>query len=81
VQHWTTYVGVNRNYHESRDCALRLLARLKEPPQRIAFLQELVKHDTDFHGRYAQLLADEYLKASDLANFERVLKEAQVRQA
>ena len=46
----------------------------------MAFLQELGTHDTDFFGRYAQLLADEYLKAGDLANFERILKETRVRQ-
>ena len=80
VEHWTTYLTVNRQYVESRECAVRLLARIKEPPQRLAFVQELAKHDTDFHGRYAQWLADEYLKANDLANFERVLKEARVRQ-
>ena len=80
VQHWTTYMNSNRQHHESRDCASRLLARLKDPAQRIAFIQELVKHDTDFHAGYAQWLANEYLQAADVANFERVLKEAFARQ-
>ena len=80
VQHWTTYLAVNRNQYESRECATRLLARIKEPPARMAFIQEMLKHDTDLHGRYAQWLADEYLKLADIANFERVLKEAETRQ-
>ena len=80
VEHWTIYVAANRQSYESRECASRLLARIKEPPQRIAFLQEMVKHDTDMHGRYAQWLADEYYKAADWNNFARVLREAARRQ-
>lgn len=80
VQHWTKYATANRQFYESRDCALRLLARMKEPAQRLAYLQEFFTHDTDFFGRYAQLMADEYFKAGDIANFERVLKEARTRQ-
>jgi TolA-binding protein len=80
VEHWTTYVTANRQSIESRECATRLLARIKEPPARIAFVQELIKHDTDFHGRYAQWLAEEYYKAADWGSFARVLKEATTRQ-
>ncbi|MDX1947008.1 MAG: tetratricopeptide repeat protein [Pirellulaceae bacterium] len=80
VAHWTKYLTANRQHYESRECAARLLARLKEPAQRIPFLQDLEKADTDMHGRYAQWLADEYLKTNDLANFERVLKQCRTRQ-
>jgi len=80
VQHWTRYLTFNRQTVESRECASRLLGRIKDPGQRLAFIQEQLRHDTDFHGRYAQWMADEYLKAADIGNFERVLKEARVRQ-
>lgn len=80
VQHWTRYVGVNRQTTESRECASRLLSRIKEPAPRLALISELLRHDTDFHGRYAQWAADEYLKQGDLNNFERVLREARTRQ-
>lgn len=78
--HWTRYMTANRQHPESRECAARLLSKLKDPGQRLAFIQELQRQDTDFHARYSQWLADEYLKASDIANFERVLNELRVRQ-
>ncbi len=80
LEYWTIHLAFNRQHYESAECAVRLLARIKEPPQRIAFIQEQLKHDTDFHGRFAQWLADEYFKAADVANFERVLRETRARQ-
>ncbi|HEX5104865.1 MAG TPA: hypothetical protein VFV87_13690, partial [Pirellulaceae bacterium] len=80
VQHWTTYMTANRNHYESRDCASRLLARIMEPPQRIAFIQAMLAPDTDFYGRYSQWLADEHLKLGDVANFEAVLKAGRAKQ-
>lgn len=80
VQHWTKYLTFNRQSPDARECALRLVGRIKDPAQRMAFIQEQARHDTDFHGRYAQWMADDYLKAGDIANFERVLKESRTRQ-
>lgn len=84
VQHWTMGMTANRQLPESRECASRLLARFKDPkidaPQRIAFIQELLKHDTDMHGGYAQWLANEHFLAGNYAAFEAVLKEAAARQ-
>ena len=80
LEYWTTHLSFNRQYAESRECALRLLGRIKEPAPRMAFIQEMLKYDTDFHGRYGQWLADEYFKAGDIANFERVA-EARSRRA
>ena len=80
VQHWTTYMNANRNHPESRDCASRLLARITDPPQRIAFIQAMLAPDTDYYGKYSQWLADEYLKLGDAANFEAVLKAARTKQ-
>jgi TolA-binding protein len=80
VQHWTMYMNANRQHTESRDCATRLLAKITEPAQRIAFIQAMLTPDTDFYGKYTQWLADEYLKLNDIANFERVLKQARTKQ-
>lgn len=80
VAHWTMGMNTNRQSIESRDCALRLLPRLKEPPQRIAFIQELIKHETDMQGRYAQWLAHEYFQAADFANLEAIMKQSATKQ-
>jgi TolA-binding protein len=80
LEYWTIHLSFKRQHHESLECAARLLTRIKEPPQRMVFIQEQLKHDTDFYGRYAQWLADEYLRAGDVANFERVLRETRARQ-
>jgi hypothetical protein len=57
------------------------LARIKEPPQRIAFIQAMLAPDTEYYGKYSQWLADEYLKLGDVANFEAVLKAARTKQS
>jgi len=80
VQHWTRTMTNHRQSHEGRECASRLLARIKEPPARLNFIMERLKQESDFFGRYAQWAADEYLKLGDLDNFERVLREARQRQ-
>jgi TolA-binding protein len=80
TQHWTMGMNANRQSTESGECASRLLAKIKEPAQRIAFIGEQLKHDTDAHGRYAQWLANEYFLAGDFANFEAVLKQSFTRQ-
>ncbi len=63
VAHWTACVALNRQYSESRECASRLIVRMKTPAEHLAFITELLKHDTDFFGRYTQWIADDYLKA------------------
>ena len=80
LEYWTFHLSFNRQYYESRECASRLLGRIKEPAQRMAFIQEQLKYETDFHGRYGQWMAEEYFKAGDIANFERVLGEIRARQ-
>lgn len=80
VEYWTIHVAFNRQYSDSYQCASRLLSRIKEPPQRLAFIQEQLRFDNDYYGTFAQWLADEYLKAGDVANFVRVLSETRTRQ-
>ncbi|MHC4400809.1 MAG: tetratricopeptide repeat protein [Planctomycetota bacterium] len=79
VEYWTVYVSHNRRHAESKSCADRLYARL-EGDERIRFAAELARFDTDYHGAYAQWQTDEYLKAGDLDNFEKVLRAARARQ-
>jgi len=79
VAHWETYVNVDRRNYESRECAARLLARLTDAPARIAFVVELLKQESDFHGRYGQWMVDEFIKAGDWNNVQRVIKEMRTR--
>lgn len=88
VAYWTRAIPVNRHNYESRACAERLLKPLKDAP-RTAFLQELLKHPSDFHGTYAMWLADDYLKPKnppmdttpkDIAQFEKVLRDSRAAQ-
>lgn len=80
VAWWTHYMTFNRQHAEARECALRLLGRLKEPAQRAPLLADLVKADTDWFGRYALMQAADALAANDFASFERILKETRTRQ-
>lgn len=80
VAWWTHYSTFNRQHPEARECALRLLARLKEPAQRAPLLADLVRADTDWFGRYALMQAADALAANDFANFERILRETRTRQ-
>ena len=43
-------------------------------------MQELLKHDTDFHGRYTEWLAGYQLTSGNLDAFEKTLKAARSRQ-
>lgn len=80
VAWWTKYLTADRTHSESRECATRLLARLKEPAQRAPLLQDLMKADTDYHARYALWYATDLFQAGDWAGFERILREARRRQ-
>ncbi|MAG93668.1 MAG: hypothetical protein CMJ48_07955, partial [Planctomycetaceae bacterium] len=81
VAYWKAHVPLDRHAWDSRYCVDRLLTQLKEgTAERIQLLSELVPHDSDFHGYYAQKLADEYFLAGDLNDFERVLRESRKRQ-
>lgn len=79
IQNWETYVTFDRQHPESRECAGRLIREMNAK-EKIAFLNELVSHDTRFHGRYATWLADEYLNQKDFDNFVSVLKDSKKRQ-
>lgn len=77
--YWRRAVGLNRDHYESRTCAERVATRL-EGAQRTAWIQELLKAPCDYHGAYAMWLAADYLKAADLANFDKALRDSRARQ-
>jgi hypothetical protein len=74
VAWWTHYMTFNRQHPEARECATRLLGRMKEPAQRAPLLADLIKADTDWFGRYGLMQAADALAANDFASFERILK-------
>lgn len=80
LEYWKKGMTHDRLASESRTCAERLLFRLTKPEERIKFILDLLPADSDSHGTYATWLADEYLKAKDLANFEKVLRDSKTRQ-
>ena len=81
VQHWTTYMAVNRNHYESRDCATRLLARIKEPPQRIAFIQDDARSPTPtITANTASGWPTNTSSSATSPTLKRVLKDARTKQ-
>ena len=77
--YWQARIAVDRNHHESQNCAGKLHQVLPEA-QRGAFLEKLIAPDSDHHGAYSCWLADLYFKAGDLAAFETTLQQARRRQ-
>lgn len=75
LAYWQRTYPINRDSYESRACAERIAAKLKDA-ERTAFLQELIKAPNGHFGTYSEWLADVHLKANDLAAFERVLQAA-----
>lgn len=68
------------NSYYSKLCAQRLLQRTEDPAARKKFLEEAIALRSDNHGYYAQLLADDYFRAGDWDNFEKVLRSARTAQ-
>ncbi len=79
-EHWNTCRNTNRQFYESRECAARLLGTLTEPQQRVALIVDMFKQDSDFQGRYAQWLVDEFIKVADWVSVRRVIDETTKRQ-
>jgi len=83
VAYWNRGLTVDRNHSESYQCADRLLNRIEEESraEKIKFIQELLSHDTDHHGRYSFWLAQQYAESGDAAKTEQVLRASKARQA
>ncbi|MCC7419609.1 MAG: tetratricopeptide repeat protein [Planctomycetaceae bacterium] len=79
VAYWTTYATFNPLHSESAACAGRLLA-LKTDAEKPAYIQELLKNDTDYHGLYSEWLATEQYKANNLDAWEKTMRDARKRQ-
>lgn len=83
LAYWTQFAtpgpGTMGSY-EVRECSGRLYQKLTDSAARIQFAQQRLAADTDFHGRYAMWLAEEYFKAGDFASLDKVLRESHRRQ-
>ena len=81
VAYWRSHISVDRHHYDSLYCANRVLATLAEN-QKMPFLVELLKHESNYHGSYAGQLADLYLKQEkpDLASFVKTLSASRTRQ-
>ncbi|MBI1314765.1 tetratricopeptide repeat protein [bacterium] len=76
---WTDAAKPGLNNYEGRECSWRLFQKIEDPQQKIAFARERFAPETDFHGRYAQWLADTQLRTGDLNGFEKTLAETRTR--
>lgn len=84
--YWKAHLALDYGHLDARHCAERILRTMADEkneagekvkdraPERIAFLQNLLKTPTDYHGTYAMWLANEYYLAKDLAKFEQTLR-------
>ncbi len=79
IAHWKAAIAADPQNYEARECASRLLSRITESPARVAFIVELFKQDSDYQGRYAQWLVDEFIKSGDWNNVVRVIDETRKR--
>ena len=75
TSYWTVHVKADPNSSESRECAARLL-RTMETSRKGAFIESLLKTDTNFQGRYSTWLADLYLQENQLDRFAEILKKS-----
>ena len=69
VEVCTTYMTFDPTNLTARECAWRL-RNLKEGAARLAFDQGLVKDNPPYVANYLTWVADDYLAANDLNNFE-----------
>ncbi len=79
IAHWKAAITSEPQNYEARECASRLLSRITDTPARIAFIIELFKQDSDYQGRYAQWLVDDFIKSGDWNNVVRVIQETRKR--
>ena len=81
VAYWRSHIGIDRNHYDSYYCVGRVLATL-EDAQKTAFLVELLKHESDYHGSYAAQLANHHfrLEKPNLAEWEKVARASRARQ-
>lgn len=75
IDYWKKGLLLNPDGYESNMCANRLATNLKDA-ERTAFLVSLQQRPCFHSGTYALWLADDYLKAKNLAAFEKTLRDA-----
>ena len=75
---WTTNMETGSGY-EFRESSARILER-SMGDQRSQLLQKLLAKETEFHGRFAQIIAADQLAAGDVNGFAQTLKTSIERQ-
>ena len=76
---WKETSEQKQNLTEARDSASQLFQQLEDPARRAAFAQKFFAGSTPNHGRYAMWLADSQLRAGNLDQFEKTLRESRKR--
>ena len=82
VDYWTKHLDLSETDSDCYYCVERLLSRMgdEQTQQRQEFLKKRLQVESDFHGRYAQLLAYEYLRQKNIQAFLETLAAARSRQ-
>jgi len=81
VSYWRSHVSVNPNHYDSIYCAGRVLETLEEA-QKPAYLSELLKIESVYHGAYAAQLANWHFRQEkpNLVEWEKVVRASRARQ-
>ena len=81
VSYWRSHVSVDPNHYDSIYCAGRVLESLEEA-QKPAYLQELLKIESDYHGSFAAQLANWHFRQEkpNLVEWEKVVRASRTRQ-
>lgn len=76
---WTEVANQDATQYEARESSYRLIQKIEDPQQKIAFATGRFTKDTNHHGYYAMWLADAYLRTGNLNAFEKTLQETLTR--
>ena len=80
-RYWRSHVSVDPNHYDSIYCAGRVLESLEEA-QKPAYLQELLKIESDYHGSFAAQLANWHFRQEkpNLVEWEKIVRASRTRQ-
>ena len=77
---WTLTANLGLIHADVRDCAGRLLAREEDSARKVVLIQNMLKVESDYHGRYTSWLANEHIVNKNLNAFGQVLAQARTKQ-
>ncbi|MEX2214229.1 MAG: hypothetical protein WD768_08885, partial [Phycisphaeraceae bacterium] len=81
IQYWRDHCTLAPWDWQSRSAVGAVVERLEKGPDKLAFLTEVNKTATSFHGAYATWVAHVHYTNGDMAKFASVLAETKKRQA